>query len=73
MGLRLHGEALVGRITGRSVGNGPAAQNAVDLQAQIVVKPPGRMQMNDEMPRPPQTTGEWLGGRVRSALPPVLC
>src|SRR5262249_26775491 len=44
----VHRQALVLGIEARALGDGPALQDALQLQAEIVVEPGGRVLLNDE-------------------------
>jgi len=46
--LDLHREALVGGIERRPLGHGPGLENAVMLEAEVVVQPPGSVLLDDE-------------------------
>jgi hypothetical protein len=52
MVLRHDSETLVGRIQRRTFGYGPGFENAVDLQAEIVVKASSGMPLDHESPAP---------------------
>ena len=46
--LDLHREALVRRVEARPLGHGPALQDAVELQAEVVVQAAGGVLLDDE-------------------------
>src|SRR5262249_25489251 len=70
--LDVDGQPLGLRPDGRTFGDGPALEDAVHLEAQVVVKPPGGMLLDDEeAPRPRPAAPEGLGGPIRIALAPV--
>ena len=69
--LGLHGEALVGRIERRALGNGPRLEHAIALEAEVVMQPPRRVLLDDEEQRPgPRLEHRrgWLGRGFEGAL-----
>jgi hypothetical protein len=48
MVIRTYGQALLGRVHRRPVGDRPRYQNAIDRQPEIIVQPTGAMLLNDK-------------------------
>ena len=46
--LDVHGEMLLAGLERRALGNGPARERAVSLQAEVVVQPAGVVALDDE-------------------------
>src|SRR5690606_24626594 len=67
--LDMHRQALVGRVQARSLGHGPADQGPVQLQAEVVVQPPGGVFLDDETQRRAEAA---LSGRITSWLPGLV-
>jgi hypothetical protein len=52
--LGTYSETLVGRIEARTARDGPALQNAIEFEPQVVMKAPGGVLLNDvELPSGP--------------------
>ena len=57
-----HGQALVGRIDRRALGDGPGLEDAVQLQAQVIVQMARGVLLNHE---PPMFGGQYLPRSAR--------
>jgi hypothetical protein len=73
MVLNLHRKALVRRSSGRSLGYGPTLEDAVQLQAKVVVQVRSAMLLDDEnqLLSPPVRSRARLRRRPKIAFPAV--
>jgi len=70
--LHVHGQALLLGVHGRTLGHGPALEDTVHLEAQVVVEAPRGMLLDHEHPAAPGTApAERLRCPLRVALLPV--
>jgi len=69
--LHLHREALFVGVRGRPFWHGPGFEDAIAFQAEVIMKPGGRMLLDDEKQRPAAAFGQrgrWLGGSREPAF-----
>ena len=75
MVLDLDRQALFRRVEARTLGHGPAPQNAFHLEAEVVVQPGGRVLLDEVAQRGPAGAvllARGLGGLMKVPLAPIL-
>jgi hypothetical protein len=72
--LHVHGERLLPGLERNALGNGPAGERTIPLEAEVVVEPARVMALHDEdrLLRLPSLPGEGFRSLLRISLAPVL-